>query len=396
MAEADLPMFRLFRVKHQAAEKPKADCEGEWVVCNPDTVKDFSAVGYFFARELNRGLRAPIGLIESAWGPSPVEAWMPHGTLEKEFQGVLRQYEKAMADYPQALSGYEARLAEWQGADGAAQGANGPLVKPVRPLDPGGAREPAGLYNGMISPLARYPIRGVVWYQGESNTADAALYGKMFPAMIGAWRTAWGEGAFPFLYAQLSGFMVRHPEPEESRWAELREAQAMALSTPKTGMAVTADTGEEHEMHPADKQDVGHRLALLAENEVYGETGVTASGPVFAGMEIRDGKAALGFTHTTGGLVVGNGELKGFAIAGEDRRFVWADARIDGDKVIVQSKETPNPVAVRYGWADFPDCGLWNGAGLPAAPFRTDNWVAGEAAPAASPPKPAKHHAPAA
>jgi sialate O-acetylesterase len=372
MAEADLPMVRVFMVKHATAEKPAADCEGGWVVCDPNTVKDFSAVGYFFARELNRGMHVPMGLIQSTWGPSPIEAWMPQETLEKDadLHGALDRYQTALAAYPDAMKAYQARLADWNTAKAAGQPA--PRM-PMAPLEPGGTREPAGLYNGMISPLTRYAIRGVLWYQGESNTSEPELYGKLFPAMIDAWRMAWGDGAFPFLYAQLSDFLARRAEPGESRWAELREAQANTLSVPKTGMVVTADTGEEREMHPANKQDVGHRFALLAEKMVYGQEEVTASGPVFAGMEISGGKAVLTFTHTDGGLVATSGTLKGFAIAGADGSFVWAKAQLSGNKVIVQSPEVPAPAAVRYGWADFPDGNLFNGNGLPAGPFRTDS-----------------------
>jgi sialate O-acetylesterase len=396
IAEGDLPMVRVFTVWHHAADTPLADCDGAWVVCDPDTVKNFSAIAYFFGRELNRGMRVPMGFIQSAWGPSPAEAWTPRATLEKDpdLKTLLDRYGKAAAAYPAALAAYQSKL--------AASAPGSP--KPFPPLDPGGPREPAALYNGMISPLLHYPIRGVLWYQGESNTGDPALYRKLFPAMIGAWRKAWGEADFPFLYVQLSGFLARHPQPAESRWAELREAQAQTLALPKTGMAVTIDIGDEHDMHPPDKQDVAHRLALLAESLVYGKSGVTASGPTFSGMEIANGKATITFAHAEGGLSSHNGPSpKGFAIAGDDREFHWADAALKGDEAIVQSKEAPNPVAVRYAWADTPDCDLFNKANLPAAPFRTDDWVAGM--PAASPlpaasPSPARHkakrHAPAA
>ncbi len=383
MADGDLPMVRLFKVKRAFSEKPAADCEGTWVVCTPDAAKDFSAVGFFFARELNRRLREPVGMIESAWGPSRAEGWTPQATLEKDpaLHGVVDRYAKTLSGYPAAMAAYQVALAEWQGKADAAKASGSPAPRePVAPLSPTGPREPSALYNGMIAPLVRLPIRGVLWYQGESDTSDPGLYRKLFPAMIGAWRAAWGAEEMPFLYAQLSGFLVRHSQPEESRWAELREAQAEALETPGTGMAVTADTGEEHEMHPADKQDVAHRLALIAEKEVYGKSGVTASGPVFSGMDIEDGKAVISFTHAEGGLAARNGAaLKGFEIAGEDRAFVWAQAKIDGGQVIVQSSQVAKPVAVRYAWADFPDCSLFNKAGLPAAPFRTDSWVAGEA-----------------
>jgi sialate O-acetylesterase len=233
----------------------------------------------------------------------------------------------------------------------------------------------------MIAPLLRYPIRGVLWYQGESNTSEPAVYRKLFPAMIGAWRKGWGEGDFPFLYVQLPGFLNRHAEPVASQWAELREAQAAALITPKTGMAVAIDLGDEHDMHPPDKQDVAHRLALIAGSAVYGRASGAISGPVFSGVRIGDGKAEVIFSRTEGGLVGKNGAgVKGFAIAGADWKFVWAEAAIHGDSVTVQSKDVPSPVAVRYAWADFPDCELYNKAKLPAAPFRTDSWVAGEVA----------------
>jgi sialate O-acetylesterase len=251
----------------------------------------------------------------------------------------------------------------------------------------------------MIAPLARYPIRGVLWYQGESDTSNPLLYRKLFPSMITSWRKAWNQGNLPFLYVQLPGFLARHPQPTESRWAALREAQLQTLSTPGAGMAVTIDLGDPHNMHPANKQDVAHRLALIAENQVYGKSGVTASGPVFSGMEIQDGKAILSFTHVDSGLTARNGPaLKGFAIAGNDRNFVWADAQIRAGKVIVQSKAVPKPVAVRYAWADNPDCDLFNKENLPASPFRTDDWTPGESpsatpSPAASPSKPRKHHA---
>jgi sialate O-acetylesterase len=394
MADADLPMVRIFQVKHQVAQAPQAGCEGAWTVCDPAVAGDFPAIGFFFARELNRSMRVPIGLIQSAWGPSPIAAWMPQAALEKnpDLHAVLDRYRKAVADYPALKAAYDASLAQWQGSGGG-------TPKPVPPLEPGGQRQPAALYNGMIAPLVRYPVRGVLWYQGESDTGEPALYRKLFPAMLGAWRSAWAQPEMPFLYAQLSGFLKPRPAPEESAWAELREAQTMALSVPKTGQAVTVDVAEPNQMHPADKQDVAHRLALLAESAVYGQEDVAASGPIFSGMEVQGSRAVLSFQHAGGGLAGGEGGvLKGFEIAGPDRAFVWADARIDGEQVIVQSKQAPAPVAVRYAWADYPDASLFNKAGLPASPFRTDDWVAGQApaaapSPSASPsPTPRKHH----
>ena len=394
LADADLPMVREFKVKHTASEKPETDCAGTWVACSPATARDFSAVGYFFAKELNRGMHIPMGIVESAWGPSPAEAWTPHATLDKDpaLHGVLDRYAKAAAAYPDAFSAYQAQLAAWKSS--VKTTGSPPPRAPIAPLDPGQSREPAALYNGMIAPLLPYPIRGVLWYQGESNTGNPGLYRALFPALIDAWRKGWNAGDLPFLYVQLPGFLARHPQPSESNWAELREAQANALSVPKTGMAVTIDLGDEHNMHPADKQDVGHRLALLAESQVYGKSSVTASGPVFSTMEVDGNKAVLSFSHG-GGLSFGTGGTpKGFAIAGSDRKFVWADeAEIHDGKVIVQSKDIPKPVAVRYAWANTPDWCLTNDSALPAAPFRTDNWVPGEASPApAAPPTPPPKH----
>jgi sialate O-acetylesterase len=385
MAAATLPMLRVFMVKHNAAAQPQRDCAGEWIICDPGTVGPVSAVAFFFGRDINRGMRTPVGLIESAWGPSRAEAWTPRAELEKDFKPLLDDYQKRASAYPAAFTAYHDSLSQWK-ASAHAPGSHAP----VAPVDPSGPNEPASLYNGMIAPLTRYAIRGALWYQGESNTSDPGTYRTLFPAMIGAWRAAFKEGDFPFLYVQLAGFLRRHEQPVASRWAELREAQAAALSTNKTGMAVAVDLGDEHDMHPADKQDVSHRLTLIASSEVYGKP-VAASGPVFSGMSIDDGKATISFSHTEGGLAATTGTaVKGFSIAGEDRNFVWAEAEIHGTKVIVQSASVPNPVAVRYAWADMPDCDLVNKVNLPAAPFRTDTWVAGEFAPPAPAPTPAK------
>jgi sialate O-acetylesterase len=396
MADADLPMLRLYVVKHSAMESPQTDTDGAWVVCDPDSVKDFPAIGFFFARELNRGMRMPFGLIEAAWGPSRAASWTPRATLENDpvLHGVLDQFAKAVDQYPNALTDYQTKLSAWQTDANAAKAIGSPAPpRPVRPLDPAGAREPASLYNGMIAPLTRYPIRGVLWAQGESDTGNPKLYARLFPAMIASWRAAWDEGTFPFLYTQLSGFLGPHARPEPSEWAELREVQAQTVAVaPKTGMAVTVDTEEPHELHPADKQDPGHRLALLAENEVYGQGDVTAAGPQFAGMDIADGKAVITFENTGGGLISkGGAGVKGFQVAGADGRFEWADATIQGNTVTVESKDVAAPVAVRYAWADFPDCELAGKNGQPAAPFRTDAAAAEQAATPA-PVRKRRHH----
>jgi sialate O-acetylesterase len=245
----------------------------------------------------------------------------------------------------------------------------------------------------MIAPLVPYAIRGVIWYQGESNAGRAEQYRTLFPHMIKNWRADWGQGDFPFYYVQVANYMARKDDPADSGWAELREAQLMTLSLPKTGQAVAIDIGEAKDIHPRNKQEVGRRLALIALAQDYGQTvadGTLAnlpwvgsyfrsqlvySGPIYRRMKVDGSRVRLEFTQVGGGLVTqGGGELKGFAVAGEDKKFVWAQARIEGNRVIVESAPVPNPVAVRYAWADNPECNLSNREGLPASPFRTDNW----------------------
>lgn len=233
--------------------------------------------------------------------------------------------------------------------------------------------KPLGLYNGMISPLLNYTIKGVIWYQGESNTGKPLEYQKLFPALIADWRQKWNEGDFPFLYVQLANFMQAKSQPSESGWAELREAQLRILSVPNTGMAVAIDIGEANDLHPTNKEDVGKRLALAAEKIAYGDKSVVYSGPIYQSMKIEGNKIIISFANIGSGLIVKGGELKHFAIAGADKKFVWANAKIEKDKVVVSSDSVTNPVAVRYGWADNPEgANLYNKEGLPASPFRTD------------------------
>lgn len=236
---------------------------------------------------------------------------------------------------------------------------------------------PLGLYNSMIAPLLNYRIKGVIWYQGESNADRPAEYNKLFSTLINDWREKWNEGNFPFLFVQLSNFMNPRSEPSESNWALLRESQLKTLSVPNTGMVVTYDIGEWNDIHPLDKKDVGKRLFLAAEKVAYGNDNVVYSGPIYKSMKVEDNKIVLSFTNIGTGIIAkGNGELKYFSIAGADKHFDWAKAKIDGNKVVVWSDEISKPVAVRYAWADDPeDANLYNKEGLPASPFRTDDWM---------------------
>lgn len=324
IAHSANPHIRLLTVPHNGPPTPAQDVRVRWSDCGPSTVGSFSAVAYFFGRDLQKALNVPVGLIHTSVGGTPAELWTSKEVLEST-----------------------------------------PELKGVR-----GSQ----LYNGMIAPLIPYAMRGVIWYQGESNAGQAVQYQTLFPAMIEDWRSRWGEGTFPFLFVQLAPFMDIKSQPEESAWAELREAQRLtSLRVPNTAMAVIVDVGEEHDIHPKRKAQVGARLALAALALAYGKK-VEYAGPVYDGMQVQGDKAVLNFTHVDGGLEARAGPLKGFTIAGADHRFHNAQAEIHGKQVVVWSEEVPHPVAVRYGWANFPVVNLWNKAGLPASPFRTDHF----------------------
>lgn len=378
IANAAYPEIRLFSVARTVATSPQDNCEGSWVVCSPETIPDFSAVLYFFGRELHLQLDGvPMGLIHSSWGGTPAESWTSRPMLksDSDLAGIVRQWDKLLAEYPAAKASYDEAMEAWEKSAEQAKAAGAP--EPGKPAAPRGPDHPwlaSGLYNAMIAPLVPYAIRGAVWYQGESNANRAYQYRKLFPAMITDWRNAWEQGAFSFYFVQLANFRDALPDPGESEWAELREAQTMALSLKNTGMATIIDIGEADDIHPRNKQDVGKRLALNALAKDYGKK-VTWSGPMYRSKRIWRDKVTLRFSHVGSGLATSDGEaVKGFAIAGEDRKFVWADAVIRGRRVVVSSPEVPNPVAVRYAWAINPVCNLVNGKGLPASPFRTDPW----------------------
>jgi sialate O-acetylesterase len=541
-AAADHPRLRFFKVGRKTSPEPVEQVSGTWEVCTPQTAAPFSAVGYFFARDLQAKLDVPIGLIGTYWGGTPAEAWTRAGALEGEPEfapileklasspdldpdaqaAALAEVEKRRAQIvdpwlvpvaPKAawLAASEKLGGEWKDiqvpglwestaslnidgvvwyrrvielteaqarmADRLELGAvddfdftyiNGTLVgktgretkdfwaKPrsyalassvlkagpnvllVRVIDHGygggfsgvdsqvalvladGSKVPlagkweyrveasatlplppsekaqymAGyLYNGMLAPLIPYTIRGAIWYQGEANASRGEQYRKLFPTMIRNWRQDWDQGDFPFYFVQLANFRERLAEPTSSDWAELREAQAMTLALPNTGMAVAIDIGEAGNIHPRNKQEVGRRLAQIALSKDYGvtvsegwgagwpligrffEKPLPYSGPVYRSMKIENGKIRLFFDQVNGGLVSrSEGALKGFALAGEDQQFVWADAVIEGETVVLSSPQVKNPVAARYGWANNPEVGLYNAVGLPASPFRTDTW----------------------
>ena len=383
IAAAKYPGIRMMTVAHAPVETPQNDCRGQWKVCSPETVGGFSATAYFFGRTLHQELDVPVGLINSSWGGTPVQAWtsLEDQKALPELKPLLESWDKQVAAFdPQgAKQQYEKQLAEWQEQAEKAKAAGEPAPrKPGPPADPRlSPHRPANLYNGMIAPLAPYALRGAIWYQGESNAGDtdSRLYGLQLRTMIRNWRQVWNQGDFPFLWVQLPNFRAPQQQPAEtSGWVIVQNEMLKTLSVPNTGMAVTIDVGEANDIHPKNKQDVGKRLALWALGTTYGKD-IVCCGPLYKSMNKREGKIVAQFDHVGGGLVAkGSGELKGFAVAGEDRKFVWAEAKIEGPAVVVSSPEVKDPVAVRYAWASNPTCNLYNQAGLPASPFRTDDW----------------------
>lgn len=335
IAQAANARIRLLTVPREATDEPQATAKVEWVECNPQTIPEFSAVAYHFGRALEAQLQVPVGLINTSYGGTPAEAWTSKSALE-----AVPELKKLLTNSP---------------AQNKA------------------AQRPTGLYNAMIHPLLPYAIRGAIWYQGESNAGRAYEYQTLFPTMINCWRKDWGQGDFPFLFVQLAPFHKIVEQPGVSEWAELREAQRLTTkNVPNTAMAVITDVGDENDIHPQKKAPVGERLTVAARALAYGEK-IEYSGPTVAGVEIAGNRITLSFDHAGSGLKTNDdGPLKGFAIAGKDNVFHNATAEIQQDRVVVSSPEVAEPVAVRYGWADYPVVNLANKEGLLASPFRTD------------------------
>jgi sialate O-acetylesterase len=378
VARADHPNLRLFTVEQDVAGKPRWDVKGRWAATRPKTVSDFSAVAYFFGRELVKTLNVPVGLIHSSWGGTWAESWISHKTLESdaEFKSILDFDSQLLASTSKVLQDYDQQFAQWRQEAERAEAEGAPVPPPpAMPEDPRrSSKRASGLFNAMVLPLTPYAIRGVIWYQGEANADRGTQYRKLFPAMIQDWRRAWGEGDFPFLYVQLPNWGLNLTP---WHWPELREAQLMALSLPRTGMVTTLDIGDGTDIHPKNKQEVGYRLSLAARAIAYGQD-VIYSGPLYKSMAIEGGRIRVRFSEVYDGLVakgaLAPGAVNGFELAGDDHKFVAAEATIDGDTVVVRSDKVPRPLAVRYAWAMNPWCNLYNVAGFPASPFRTDDW----------------------
>ncbi len=378
IAAANYPEIRMFTVGRAVSDKPLADCNGLWEVCEPNVAKDFSAAGYYFGREIHKKVGVPVGLIHTSWGGVPAETWMRKDVLEADadFSAIVKGWEELDREHPRMKKEYDAKVAEWEKesekakAEGKKAGKkpspSWELYIYSRPHRRGGV-----LYNGMLAPVIPYGIRGAIWYQGESNRMRAHQYRRLFPAMIKNWRDDWGQEDFPFYYVQIAP--VRSSRPH-SQAGELREAQMMTLAVANTGMAVTMDIGNVKNIHPKNKQDVGQRLALWALAKTYGHEGVVYSGPIYKSMKVEGGKVRLQFDHVGSGLMAKGGALTHFVIARADKEFVEAKAVIEGDTVVVWSEEVVNPAAVRYGWASDAEPNLFNKEGLPASSFRTDDW----------------------
>lgn len=389
-AAAREPRIRFFQVARVISRTPVAEPKGSWRECMPESAASFSALGYYFGRDLHQALGVPVGLIQAAWGGTPAEAWTSREALEAlpEFRDVgaiwdqrRREYEQETRACADALPAYLKTLAR-------ALVTRKPLPRcPALPVDP--MRRPQGpalLFNGMVAPLVPYAVRGVIWYQGEADVDRAALYRRLFPALVRDWRNRWGGGDFPFLFVQLAPWHAPAQGPQESRLAELREAQFLTAKTvPNTAMAVITDLGDANDLHPRRKAPVGGRLALAALALAYGHA-IEYSGPLYEAVRFEGDHAVLTFSHVGSGLVARGDRLRGFTVAGEDRQFENAQAEIRGNRVEVWSPHVVRPVAVRYGWADHPTGNLWNRDGLPASPFRTDDWPRAKAQPAAPPP----------
>ena len=374
-AAANFPHLRMFTEESSTANTEQLEGRGRWVVCSPATVGRFSAALYFFGREIHRSLAMPIGLINSSVGGTPIESWIPPeaqyaSEALKPFFAAAK-ITAANFDAVAAQKKYERDLATWNEAVAKAKDSKQVPRKPVNMVEVQTRwSDVGGLFNGKIAPLIPFTIRGAVWYQGEANAGSdkARFYQYQLPLLITEWRRRWGYD-FPFAWVQLPNLALGGRD-----WPLVREGMLKTLAVPNTGMTVNIDIGDPQEIHAKNKQEIGRRLSLWALAEVYQHHEIAWSGPLFTAFEKKGCNLIIRFAHTDGGLVAKTMELRGFMIAGEDREWRPATARIDGDKVIVTNPDITDPVAVRYAWENNPTCTLYNAAGLPASPFRTDDW----------------------
>jgi sialate O-acetylesterase len=401
IAEANHPQIRLFNMPKALA--PKAPSErlsagdlrttkyaNTWMATSPEVAQEFSAVAYYFARDIHQSLRVPVGIIANAMPSSSIEAWISHDAFmgDPDFKAVAQYYD-GLANYventAEGKKDLADRAASYEAKQASLRAQGKPLMYPrTYPGPLQSVSFATTYYNALIHPLVPYAIRGVIWYQGEAQSNRMYEYRGILPLLIKDWRARWGQGDFPFLYVQLPNWGKPETAPGAGGWAIIRESQVMTLKVPNTAMAVTIDVGDAADIHPRNKADVGARLAVAARGAVYGEK-IVFSGPIYRGMKIERSSIRLYFDHVGRGLMAGKktglepamedkgAKLQRFAVAGEDMKFVWGDAVIDKDTVVVSSPSVPNPVAVRYAWENNPEGrNLYNTDGLPASPFRTD------------------------
>ena len=390
---ANHPLIRHFKVPHTNKTVPEDDVNGSWQVCNPGSVGNFTAVGFYFGRKLHKELDVPVGLIGSNWGGTRVEPWTPPIGFRSvpELKNLSQQVDSWSAKTEagkKAWKEYVERIKHWteMAEESLKENQDVPEVPPAP--GPGSSHQIATkLYNGMIAPLIPYGIRGVIWYQGESNGNEGISYFHKKNALITGWRKLWKQGDFPFYYVQLANWRKASTNPQGGDgWAKLREAQTKCLELKNTGMAVIIDIGEAGDIHPRNKQDVGLRLASWALVKDYGKS-MVYSGPLYKSHKVEGSTIRIEFEHAGSGLMLGkkqglapvaedtSGKMKHIAIAGSDKKWYWAEAKIEGNSLIVSSSSVKEPVAVRYAFAMNPEgANLYNKEGYPASPFRTDNW----------------------
>lgn len=364
ISAADYPLIRTIDVPNKVAEDPQADFTGKWKICTPQTADTFSAVAFYFARAVHKVTGYPIGIINATWGGTPAESWTRKDILEKDssFNIILQRYKKQCEEYPIAYEKFKADLERWK-----ADTSKSKTAAPREPIGPASGKSPYKLYNGMIAPLLHYTLKGVIWYQGENNADRAFQYRRLFPAMIANWRQDFSNKKMPFYFVQIS--------PHRSQNPEIRDAQLYTLRhVPYTGMAVTTDNGDSLDIHPRNKKLVGERLSLWALKNNYGKKDTVASGPLYTSMRKEGNKIRIYFDNADGLQTKGN-ELNEFTIAAADAVFMPAKAIVEGNTILVWSDAVQQPAAVRFAWRNIPVPNLYNRAGLPASPFRTDNWT---------------------
>ncbi|WP_343303855.1 sialate O-acetylesterase [Chitinophaga niabensis] len=362
IAGANYPNIRMIDVGNKVANEPQEDFSGKWKVCSPQTVDTFSAVAYYFAKEILRETGYPVGIINSTWGGTPAESWTKQEVLEndKDFKVIMDRFRQQLTEYPEAIAKHKLVMEKWRADTSSKKGA-----APREPMGPNNSKGPYKLYNGMIAPIVNYTLKGVIWYQGESNSDRAYQYRRLFPAMIDSWRKDWKNENLPFYFVQIS--------PHRGQSPEIRDAQFYTHRTVKhTGMVVTTDNGDSLDIHPRNKKLVGERLSRWALKYEYGKK-VVVSGPLYAASKIEGNKIRISFDHADG-LQAKDGPLQEFMIAGNDQQFVPAMAKIEGNTILVWHDGVQQPAAVRFAWRNFPHPNLFNKEGLPASPFKTDNW----------------------